>query len=301
MVDDALRLENLQAGGRRQVGVKLEELSPPDEGLAHLVDGQAVRVGLPHQRLVEVVVDLPFRHHLLVVREGLLRRADVDGDAVQRAAAETYLAARIRSEVGLHDVALDGIRNLARQAYDVLAFLDDLLGNLQHIGDFLEYTVDLRVEVLVVVDDAQVRMFRPCLDDLLVQLAGKLQPLRALGVVGRRIELLGPVGGADEVEDRIVTGTELFGRCADGGRYLLPHLRLHVGGDVHRAAVADDNRRCLDCLRHACEPVFQVELCFQRRLLTFVEEGVVVRKVIHAGLAEERRHLRNDEHLVAET
>ena len=226
----------------------------------------------------------------------------VDHLARPVASAQPYFYAWVGDEISLRDVALDAIGHLTLHLNDVFALLLDGLRQSEHVGYLLDDTSYLRLEVLVVVDDAQMAMPRPSLDDLLVQQAGDAQSLLAgrlvaTGVVARGIELLGSVGGAHEMEHGVVA---FVAQLLRGSTHVagdsLPHLRLHIGRDVHRPAVADDDGGLVASLCHAQELILQGQLNLERGLLALVEEVGVLCQVVHASLREHGWHFGQGEH-----
>lgn len=166
--------------------------------------------------------------------------------------------------------------------------------------------MNLGLEVLVIVDDAQVRVAGPGGDDSLVEFARHAQSLLVGGlaaflVVGGGVELLCSIGSRDKMEHGIVALIAKLGRSrADILRQPVPEGGLHVGGDVHRATVADDDGGHSARLGHAGKVVFQLELRLQCGLLLFVEEVAVGRCVVYACLREHCGHLGNGEDFESE-
>ena len=302
MAGNAFCFENHQVVDRLQIRVELEELALVDETPALLVYRQPVGVGLLQQRFVEVVAHLPLHHNLLGGRDALGGGVDVDPVALPLALAQPHFVARFRRQIGLRDVGLGVVGHRPRDFDDVLALVLDGLGQPQHVADFLHHAVYLAVEVVVVVDDAQMGVPRPCVDDFLVELSGQFQPLGALPVVGRGVVAFGPVGGRHQVEHGVVAAVAQPLRVGahDPGDFL-PHLRLHVGRDVHRAAVAHDDGGLLAGLRHAHELVFQGQLHFERGFLPFVEKGLVAGQIVHSRLRKHGGNFGDGEHLIAQT
>ena len=70
----------------------------------------------------------------------------------------------------------------------------DRLGESKNIRNLLYNAIKFLVEILMVVDNPQVRMSRPCLYHTLVEDSGLLYILMTVGVVDRCIELLGTIG-----------------------------------------------------------------------------------------------------------
>ena len=134
--------------------------------------------------------------------------------SLETSSAKTDLATWFSRKIGLNYVAIDGIRHIASQLHDILSLFLNRLRNAQHITYLLEHSVQLVVEILMVVDDAQVRMSLPGRNNLLIQLAGNLQTffvclLQALRIVGCGIKLLCTIGSTHQVEHGIIAGSEL--------------------------------------------------------------------------------------------
>ena len=164
-----------------------------------LADGDTIRIGLLKHGLVEILTYLALSLYLLVGRKQLLGGMYIHRLALEDTLAKTYLATRFGGKICLYDVAVDASCYIARHLDNVLTLLLHGLRNTQHIANLLENTVQLVVEVVVIVDDTQMRMTRPGTDNLLVELAGYLKTmfvgtLQALGIVARGIKLLGAIG-----------------------------------------------------------------------------------------------------------
>ena len=108
---------------------------------------------------------------------------DVDGGLFPAAATDTYFAPGVCHEVGLGDFAFGAVGQFADDLNDVLAFGLDELRQFEYFCDFLDDSVEFAFEIDVVVDDAQVWVSRPCLDDLLVQSASNAQSLLVVALV----------------------------------------------------------------------------------------------------------------------
>ena len=163
-------------------------------------------------------------------------------------------------------------------------------------------TVYLAVEVVVVVDDAQMGVPCPCVDDFLVEHPSQFQPFGALPVVGCCVVSLGSVGRRHQVEHGIVAVvTQPLCVGSYGLSDVLPHFGFHVGRNVHRATVAYDDGRLFAGFGHAHKLVFQCQLHFERGFLSLVKKGFVRRQVVHAGLRKHGRYFGNSEHLIAQT
>ena len=199
-VGNALGLKNDEAGERALIGVHLEVLSLPDEAVAMLLNGSTLWIGQSEHHLVEAQVNLPLSDELLAGRRLLLRRMHIDELAVEAALAKPHLAVGFALQIGLDDVALDAVvRQLAVDLNDILAFFLNGLGQTEHAADLLQHAAHLGVEVVVVVDDAQVGMALPCVNHLFVQRACNAESflvhlLVALCVICRRIVLFCAVG-----------------------------------------------------------------------------------------------------------
>ena len=82
---------------------------------------------------------------------------------------------------------------------------------------------------------------------------------------------------------------------------LLPLLRLDIGRDVHRTAVADDKHRLRADLGKTHKLVFECQLRLQDSPLSLIIQVAVRRQVVPAGGTIDGRYLRHVEHLVAES
>ena len=167
----ALCLQQHEIIHRRIECVYLEELSTPDKGATRLADGGTIRISLLQQRLVESIRYLTLGFEHFSWRDALLGFVDINHLPTPTATTQTNFAIRIGHKVGLRYLAFDALWQLACQFNDIGTLLFDGLWYLQHIADFLQYAMQLGIEVVVVVDDTQMRMTRPCLVDLLVQIA----------------------------------------------------------------------------------------------------------------------------------
>ena len=82
----------------------------------------------------------------------------------------------------------------------------------------------------------------PGLEDAGVEVACLVDGLVAGGVGLQCVEFLGTLSSRDHVDDGIVAGiTQLDLREAELVEDGLPHGALHIVGDVHGAAVGDDD------------------------------------------------------------
>ena len=270
-----------------------------------LADGSTVRVCLLQHILVEIGADLSLGLNLFVVGYALLGGVNIYVLATfESAATETDLAAWFSRKIGLNDIAVDGIRNFAGQFHDILSFLLDRLRNTQHIADFLEHTVQLVVEVLVVVDYSQMWVSLPGGNDFLVQFPGYLQSLfirlfYALGIVGCGVELFSAICGRNQMQYRIVAFTQLGVGISLLGDDAVPEVFCQIGGDIHRATVADDDDRLVDGFSHFGETVFQSDLSQEGSFFSLEEELLVFGEIVHTCLGEHGRNLRNRKHLVS--
>ena len=222
----------------------------------------------------------------------------------ESAATETDLAAWFSRKIGLHDIAVDGVWHFAGQFHDILSFLLDRLWNTQHIADFLEHTVQLVVEVLVVVDYSQMWVSLPGGNDFLVQFPGYLQSLfvslfHSLGIVGCGVELFSAICGRNQMQYGIVAFTQLGVGVSLLGDDAVPEVFCQIGGDIHRATVADDDDRLVDGFRHFGETVFQSNLSQEGSFFSLEEELLVFGEIVHTCLGEHGRNLRNRKHLVS--
>lgn len=279
---NAAGFKNHQVGNRLKKLVELEILALPDKTLAMLMNALAVRVCLLEHILVEISADLSLGLNLLVVGYALLSGVNIYVlSTFESAATETDLAAWFSRKIGLNDIAVDGIWHFAGQFHDILSFLFDRLRNTQHIADFLEHTVQLVVEVLVVVDYSQMWVSLPGGNDFLVQFPGYLQSLfvrlfHALGVVGCGVELFSAICGRNQMQYGIVAFTQLGVGISLLGDDAVPEVLCQVGGDIHRATVADDDDRLVDGFSHFGETVFQSDLSQEGSFFSLEEELLVL-------------------------
>lgn len=137
-------------------------------------------------------------YHMSVAPSPLL--AGWSSVRMPRTAPETYLAARLADKIGLQDVAVDGFGQRPGNLNDILALFGDSLRQSEHTGNLAYDAQHLLVKIVVVVDDAKMRMTRPRLDDFLIQFAGYAQSLCvgfliACGVGGCGVVLLSTIGG----------------------------------------------------------------------------------------------------------
>ena len=226
--------------------------------------------------------------------------------SLETSSAKTDLATRFSRKIGLNDVAIDGIRHIASQLHDILSLFLNRLRNAQHITYLLEHSVQLVVEILMVVDYAQVRMSLPGRYNLLIQLAGYLQAFficffQTLRIVGCGIKLLCTIGSTHQVEHGIIAGSELGIGVTLFRDDAIPEFGREIGRNIHRAAVAYDDNRLVQRLRHAGKAVFQSYLGEESSLLSLEEKLLVLGEIVHARLGEQGRNLRNGKDLVAQT
>ena len=88
-------------------------------------------------------------------------------------------------------------------------------------------------------------------------------------------------------------GVSLFGDDA------VPEVFCQIGGDIHRATVADDDDRLVDGFRHFGEAFFQSYLSQEGSFFSLEEELLVFGEIVHTCLGEHGRNLRNRKHLVS--
>ena len=101
------------------------------------------------------------------------------------------------------------------------------------------------------------------------------------------------------MKHRIISTAQLAAGVALLRDDAIPDVRGEIGGDVHRAAVADDEHGLVERLGHAKETVLQLHLGAEGGLLPLEEEILVRREVVHARLSEHRGHLGDGKHLIA--
>ena len=145
-------------------------------------------------------------------------------------------------------------------------------------------------------------MARPCLVDLLVQVARQLQSLLvglfiAGGVGSSGIVLLSTVGSRHEVQNSIVAILELIGRGATLLAQLNPHLWRDICRDVQRATVADHKGGLGARLCQSHKTVLQGQLRLQNGQLALVIEVAVRRQVAPATLTIHCWNLGHGKHL----
>ena len=115
--------------------------------------------------------------------------------AFPTAAAQAHFVVGISHKIGLEDVAFDDVRYVIRRyAYNVFALLGDGEGQLEHCRNLFQHTVYLRVEVVMVVDYAQMGVPGPCLNNLPVEQTGSLYAFGAHLITCSIVVLFGTVG-----------------------------------------------------------------------------------------------------------
>ena len=222
------------------------------------------------------------------------------------ATSQTNFTAWLGNQICLRDITHDGIRHFACNFHDIFTFLLDRTWKSEYDTDFLQNAVHLAVEVHAVVDDTQMRMTCPRLNDLLVQHSRNFQSFFigtfvARSVVGSRIELFGTISGTHQMEHSIIAAAEFWRACSNGLGDVFPDFRLHIGRDVHRTSVTYDDGRSLTGLGHFHELILQSQLNFQCGFLAFIEEITVVSQIVHACLRKHGWHFRDGKNLIAKT
>ena len=89
--------------------------------------------------------------------------------------AQANLTARLCHKVGLGNLALGALGNLAHDLHAINALFLNRLRQAYHLRDFFQHTVELVLKVIVVIDDTQMRMARPGLDYFLIKFTGDTQ------------------------------------------------------------------------------------------------------------------------------
>ena len=126
---NAFRLEYHEIVDGLVEEVYLEVLALPDERAACLADGGAIGVGLLQERLIQGVAHLALSLKHFSCRDALLGLMNVDGfTSAPLAATQTHLAVGVCHQVGLGNLALDALRQLASEFDDIDALLGDRLG-----------------------------------------------------------------------------------------------------------------------------------------------------------------------------
>ena len=126
---DALEFQNLHTQLGLNVGVELEVAVLPHEALAHLADGLAGRVGKLQQVHILLCGDAALGLDLFVAAHGLLDGLEIDVAALPAAFAHAHLGAGLAQQVGLGDLALGIVGNVARDLDNVFVFLLDGTGS----------------------------------------------------------------------------------------------------------------------------------------------------------------------------
>ena len=228
--------------------VDFEILALPDERAAGLADNRAIRVGLLEQALIQRIGHLALCFQHFAGRHPLLGLMDIDHLATPVATTQANLTVGLAHQVGLGNLALYTLRQLASQFDDVHALLRNRLRQSENVGNLLDDPAQLGIEDIVVVDDAQVGVSRPRPVDLLVQVASQLQSflvslLIAIRIVCHRVILLGTIGSTDQVEHGIIALAQLVGIGATLAGDVVPHLWGYISRDVHRTTIAYDKSR----------------------------------------------------------
>ena len=99
----------------------------------------------------------------------------------------------------------------------------------------------------------------------------------------------------------IIAGTQLCRTCTHHGGNIFPQLRTHISRNIHRTTVANQDCRFRTLFCHAQEAVFQCQLYLQRCFLSFVEEVLIIRQVVHPCLCKQGWHFWNREYLKTKT
>ena len=148
--------------------VDLEELTFPDEALTLLADGGAIRVGLLQHLLIQVVVYLSLGLDNLGVAYTLLRSVHIHHlTSAPLASAQTYLASWLCHQICLGNLTLGALGYLADYLYAEYALLLYRLRQSYHLRYLCEHALNLVVEIVVIVDHAQVGMTGPRVAQLL--------------------------------------------------------------------------------------------------------------------------------------
>ena len=207
------------------------------------MNGGTIGIGLLQQRLVQGIRHLTLRFQHFRSRNALLGLVHIDNIPTPVATTQAHLAIGVSHEIGLCNLALYAFRQLARNLHDIGAVFLNRLWNLQHIGNLLQHTAQLGVKVVVVVDDAQMRMSLPGTVHLLVQVARQLQSffvglLIAVGIGGNGIILFCTISSRHQMQHGIIALAQLIAARTTLAGNVLPHLWGDIGRNVHRTAVA---------------------------------------------------------------
>ena len=84
-------------------------------------------------------------------------------------AAQPDLTARLGHQIGLGDLTHDSPRYIVDDLDLIEPFLLQRLRQSEHIGDLVDDATEFGIEVVVIVDDTQVPVPRPGVDDLLIE------------------------------------------------------------------------------------------------------------------------------------
>ena len=107
--------------------VYLEILTLPDERATRLANGGTIGVCLLQERLVEGVANLTLGLQIFCSRHALLGLVDIDHFPTPAATAQAHLYTWVGHQIGLRNLALDALRQLAREFDEIDAlFLDGL-------------------------------------------------------------------------------------------------------------------------------------------------------------------------------
>ena len=173
----------------------------PNEVLANLADGLARVVALLHERHILHGTDLTFGLNALGCAHLLLGGLEIGVDALPATLAQTHLSAHLGEQISLFNFAFDRVRNLTDNLNHIFAL--GLNGtrqtNAEHVRDFSQHIVNFLLKIDLVVDDAQVRMSGPGLNEFVVECDGLFNALAAHLIVGSSVELLGAIGSGDQV------------------------------------------------------------------------------------------------------
>ena len=164
------------------------------------------------------------------------------------------------------------------------------------MGDAKEDVVDLILDELLRLNEMQVGMILPGADEVIIDGDGFGESLLHAGrVVAEGVAVGGALRAGAEVEDRLVAVHQLVLGMTGLAEQLLPVLGGHVGGNVHRAAVIDDERGLACGLGNLVERVLHLQQEAQHALVDLEVEVAVLREEVGARLDEERGCLRQGE------